>query len=784
MLWIWLPDTVGQQDLKTILPVVKAAGVKYDFIDYAVTDEGEYASLPPDSVYDKLGPDDVLLALGTVAVQLLQVEQTLPKGRVIKSLRDKVWPLDEGHVVVSYSPRSDPQYIPLLQWDIQLAIRQIKTGTAEPETGDYKWVEDFHEIVDYVKKNYDGAPIPVALDTETIGLDPFFLGNFSDPDNIQPAARIVSISLTAEVGTAHVYYVPEDGKLPEGLRLQLQALCTSKKIKMVGANLKYDAVWMLHHWGIAITNQKFDTLLVGSLLNENVGNSLNLHAKMYTDMGGYDDAFNSKYDKSRMDLVPKDDLLPYAGGDTDACLRVYETQKSMLREDSELLNLYVKLVQRSSDVFTKLEYRGVVVDVERYKELEAEVLADHTALNAEGLSLIPKKIRIKHLEKGVTLTRPALIKDYMFGDQGLKLKPKLKTPKTGQPSTSKDHFLMFADHPKAGPFIDVYSRFSSAQKTLSTYIVGFMKFIRSDGKFHPTYFLGRSDAGGTNTGRSSCKGPAYQTNLKHTPYAQALRTVYTCPEGYAILKADYQQGELRITACVADEPNMLEAYANNVDLHLKSGANLNGISLEDAIKMQEDNHPKIAHIRQGGKVVNFGLIYTMGVKTLVEYARTDHGVILTDSQAAEAIDIFFETYPGLLTWHDDCRQLVRSQGFMRSPLGRVRHLPTIYSRDAGKRAQAERQAINSPVQGCLSDMCQLAMCELDKAYPDLWQFGFTHDEIQMYVPSDDVPLWANQVREVMENLPLDEFGWKPQLAFPVDIEYSYTNLAECQKYKG
>lgn len=786
MLWMWIPSTVASQDIRTILkPKLESSGIKYKMIYYDIND-GKLASLPPASVYLELGPDDVLLAMGTLALKQFQQDGVLAKNRAIKSLRDNVWPLDEGHLVVSYQPTQDPQYIPLVQWDLELAIRQVKTGDIKPELGEYKWVEDFNEFVQQVRALYDetDSKVAVSLDLETIGLDPFYEGPPFEVEDQPPSARILSVSLSCVEGESHVYRVPKNGSISDGMRDQLQVICSSPKIKMVGANLKFDAKWMRHKWGIEIINQSFDTFLVGSMLNENIANSLNLHAKMYTSMGGYDDDFNRSVDKARMDLALEEDpdgFLTYAGGDTDVCLRVYNRQKLELIQDETLKNLYAKLVQRSSNVFTKLEHRGVVVDSGRYEELKVEVLAAHAELEAKGLAMIPKEVRAKHKEKGITLTRPALIKDYMFSEEGLNIKPVMVTPKSKQPSTAMDHLMMFEKHRKAGKFISCLKEFNSAQKTLSTYVTGFMRHIRSDGRFHPTYYLGHSDHGGTNTGRSSCKDPAYQTIPKHTIWAKPLRTVYTCPEGYVILKADFSQGELRITACVSGEENMIEAYMLGADLHLKSGSAMYGLTPEQAKELPSSEYDMV---RQGGKVINFGLIYGMGAPGLVEFARTTYGVDLTLKAAKEAREVFFKTYPGLINWHDDYKRMAKAHGFVRSPLGRVRHLPMIYSRDSDKRAQAERQSINSPIQGCLSDMCQLAMCELDDRYPELWMFGFTHDEIQMYVPADNVDLWAGRVREVMENLPLEEFGWKPQIPFPVDIEVSTTNLAECERYVG
>ena len=242
------------------------------------------------------------------------------------------------------------------------------------------------------------------------------------------------------------------------------------------------------------------------------------------------------------------------------------------------------------------------------------------------------------------------------------------------------------------------------------------------------------------------------------------------------------QGELRITACIADEPTMLQSYKDGVDLHLKTGAQLNGIELELAVKMFNEDDPLIFLIRQGGKAGNFGLIYGMGAEGFVDYARSSYGVELTKAQASKFIAQFFGLYSGLLDWHEDTKQFAHAHEYIESPLGRIRRVPLINSFVSEVRSRQERQAVNAGVQSTLTDMGLLAMAELDKAYPDLWQFGFTHDAVSFYVKEDEVEEQAIRIRDVMQNLPLDKFDWTPQLDFPVDIELGERNLADVQKF--
>ena len=275
---------------------------------------------------------------------------------------------------------------------------------------------------------------------------------------------------------------------------------------------------------------------------------------------------------------------------------------------------------------------------------------------------------------------------------------------------------------------------------------------------------------------------SHNTIPKHTIWAKPLRRVYVPPPGYVILNVDFSQGELRITACIANEPTMIETYKQGIDMHLKTGAQLNGIELALAMEMMAAGDPLIGKIRQGGKAGNFGLIYGMGAEGFVDYALKSYGVVLTLREAGTFIATFFGLYSRLLDWHEETKQFAHKHKYIESPLGRIRRVPLINSFSNEVRSRQERQAINAGVQATLTDMGLLAMAELDKAYPDLWQFGFTHDAVSFYVREDEVEEQAIRIKQVMENLPLDKFDWTPQLDFPVDIELGECNLADVHKF--
>jgi DNA polymerase I-like protein with 3'-5' exonuclease and polymerase domains len=795
MLEIWGKGT--SQAFKNVLgPVFATHGTQNKLIK----DIPEAASLEEGEE-----PSRIVLATGTACLDVFKQAGVVPKNRTISSLRGTPFQYGDASVLLTFGPDlidNDYSKKSDIQWDAALACRLHDTGSLEPTVGTYRYVSDFSDAVEYVKRRYSetGEAVPLSVDLETLGLNPF-----------NPEAWIISISITYHEGQADVIRFEGLGSQPvntvykDGIVTELQVrhpdllyqiswLLNSEQVRVRGANFKFDCVWMRHKWGIGSDSHSFDTTMVGSLLDENRSNSLNMHAKMHTGMGGYDDSFNKNHDKSRMDLVPPEDLLGYAGGDTDACYRVAAYQKNQLTQDKKLTRFYVKLLHPASKAFEDMEMEGVLVDRPYFQKLEMDLNAHLDALTEKALSNMPKRLLNKHAGD-LSLTRAALINDFMFTPNGLNLKPRMFTNKTKKPSTTLEHLLMFEDQPEAKAFIDCLKEYAVAKKTLGTYVTGFLKHLRADGKFHPTAILYKGafgDSGGnsgTLTGRTAFRDPAIQTVPKHTAWAKKLRKGYIAPEGFTLVGWDYSQGELRVTACVANESAMIEAYRNGIDLHLKTGAKLNGFSLEDALAMKAAGDKQIKAIRQGGKAGNFGLIYGMGAEGYRLYAMSSYGVELTTGMAGAQRDAFFDTYPGLTAWHEEYRAKARRFAAIRSPLGRIRHLPNIRSKFPDVRSKAERQAINSPIQATLSDLAQFALAVFRQEYgrPEGCRFCMMiHDALYAYVRTDDLALWVPRVSEVMENLPIQEtFHWSPQLKFLTDHEVG-PNLAEMEEnvFKG
>lgn len=747
----------------------------------------------------QLNEGDVLLACGGKVLEKFKAAGLVHKGKSLTSLRETPIKLGQGWALLTFDPgvtSNEPDKKQIIDWDVRLAVRLMQTGSLMPVVGDYQWVNNFQPMIDWIEKRFavTKKPVDLALDLETMGFFPWY-----------PDKDIVSISFTPKPGVSYMLYTGQqkppvelDPSIP--LFDQIKWLLTSPKVKLRGANLKFDLLWIMAKWGIVCLNFKFDTLLVGSLLDENRSNSLNLHAKVYTDLGGYDDDFNATQDKGHMEKIDPEDLRVYAGGDTDACYQSADILRDQLMEDEQLATFYIKILHPAARAFEKLEARGVVVNREKYEVLAADVSAVIEENQAKALELLPAKMRIKYrdrikqqIDDDKNPLLPTILKEYFFSPNGLNLKPKVLTGKTQQPSMAKSHLKQFADVPDAMEMLDALTSMDVASKTLSTFIIGFLKHLRPDGRLHPTYMLfhgglydKEDDESGTVTGRLSAKDPPFQIIPKKTFWAKRIRDCFDAPPGMVVLLADFSQGELRVVACVANEKAMIAAYQNGLDLHAVTGAQLGGVKYDEFIAWKDSEDAKLAKLfddlRQQAKAGNFGLLYGMGVEGFQAYAWASYGLKLTYDEAEKIRNDFFALYKGLLDYHKNQRNLVKVNEMVRSPLGRIRHLPTIRTWDQSVRAMAERQAINSPIQSTLSDMMLWAIARLDDAYPDLEVVGMIHDALMAYVPEHEVDLWAWRIQEVMSSLPFHEVGWNPVLKFPADTEAGPT-LAAVKKLK-
>jgi DNA polymerase-1 len=264
---------------------------------------------------------------------------------------------------------------------------------------------------------------------------------------------------------------------------------------------------------------------------------------------------------------------------------------------------------------------------------------------------------------------------------------------------------------------------------------------------------GRMSSGKEDTEKVTSSKQFRGVNLQQVPRGDLTRGIFGAPPGWFFVEFDYSQIELRMAAYLAREPTMMHLYATGQDIHMTMAMTMTG----------KPAHLVTKEERKKAKAVNFGFLYGMGWRKFIQTAWENYGVRVTEEEAVAFREAFFAQFPVLLKWHARQRRLAHTNGRVETPMGRVRHLPDIYSPDHGVAAEAERQAINSPVQGFASDMCALSLVLLARRFRAegirAFPIGSVHDAVNWEIHSDDLALALPIIKEVMENLPLEElFG--------------------------
>ena len=335
---------------------------------------------------------------------------------------------------------------------------------------------------------------------------------------------------------------------------------------------------------------------------------------------------------------------------------------------------------------------------------------------------------------------------------GMKLPILGRTPK-GAPSTSR---AILKELSKKEEFCKELVEYGTIKK-LRQFFKSW-EDLQIDGKIRPSFNIM------ARTGRTTSSGP----NLQQVPQSSYVRNMITAPPGWKFIECDYSQLELRCAAFCAQDPVMLEAYKNDADLHDRTWYNLsNG-------RPYSTDHDRAKRERTIAKTCNFGLLYGMSAQSLIPYAK-NMGVELTPEEAEHYRNMFFEGYPRLLEWHGECVQNATNHGYSQTPAGRKRMLRNIYSTNFSERAQAQRQSINSPVQGLGSDICVSALTKItehDEYGNTFLIYGTVHDAILVIAKEKFAEHVAYDIiKATMENPPiLEDIPNNETLYLKADVE--------------
>ncbi len=446
--------------------------------------------------------------------------------------------------------------------------------------------------------------------------------------------------------------------------------------------------------------------------------TLDLFASVETDplSGGYeeDNGWIAKEETVSQDSI-EGRLVSYLLNPEVAYNPSQPIQWEALKADSALWNLYQEVELPLSAVLREMEQAGVRIDVDMLKQAEIQ-------LNDE-LQVLEEQIYTA-AETTFNINSPKQVGEVLF-DQ-LKLDAKAKKSKTGQYSTSEEVLLgLKGKHEVVGMILE----YRELKKLISTYISALPTYINAEtGKIHTTY-----NQTVTATGRLSSSNPNLQNLPIRSERGQLIRQAVIPDEGCMFLSADYSQIELRLMAHFSQDPHLVEAFRSGQDIHAATAAKIFNVPIEQVTKDQ----------RRQAKTANFGIIYGISAFGLAQQLDCSR------SEAKALIDGYFAAFPGVIDYIERQKALAREQGYAITLFGRKRYLPDILSHNATVRSFAERNAVNSPIQGTAADIIKMAMVTIHRRLKDeglkAQMIMQVHDELNFNVPMDEV----DKVREIV-----------------------------------
>ncbi|MCC7163601.1 MAG: DNA polymerase I [Anaerolineae bacterium] len=643
------------------------------------------------------------------------------------------------------------------------------SADAEPETpqvkGDYQAVvseTDLDALVNLIKKT--GR---FVVDVETTSLDPLL-------------ASLVGIAIG--VGGGKAYYIPVTNNAPKPapppkkgrtakeqkqpslfgtgattptiaittdnadpldtlplalVRTKLAGVFADPKIEKIAHNASYD--WgVLRNSGFEVSGIDFDTMIAAHLVEQN-SQAVGLKNLAFQYFGAQMTEIESLIGKGKnqltMDQVSIDKLTQYVCADADYTFRLYEIYTPLLKEQG-VERLFREIEMPLVRVVVDLERAGVLLDLHVLGELAQVINARLTAIETDIYEMVGARFN---------LNSPVQLSAALFDTLGLDSQGMERTS-TGKISTAAGALESLRGQHPVIPLILEHRELS---KLKGTYVDALPELIHpEDGRVHTSF-----NQAGTVTGRLSSSNPNLQNIPVRTELGRRVRGAFIAPPGMVLLSADYSQVELRILAHASQDPNMLKAFADGEDIHAATAALLFNVPIDQVTK----------DMRRLGKTINFGVVY--GISEYGVAGRTE----LSMEESRRLIQSYNDKYPGVKAYMDRTKAMARDKGYVESFMGRRRYFADLGSGrrlPPAQKNQAEREAINMPIQASAADIIKIAMVRLHQALHDrkfkTRMILQVHDELVFESPEQEVEQVVPLIRKIM----CDAY----KLDAPLDVE--------------
>ncbi len=599
----------------------------------------------------------------------------------------------------------------------------ITTGDSQEKERKYHLVTKEEQLRDLAQKLIQAKTF--ALDTETTSANP-------------NQAFIVGFSFAIEPKEA--FYVAVSSKFHKGPGIPwpqaekiLKPILENPSVKKYGQNVKYEIVVLKRH-GIELAGTAFDTMVASYLVNPLKLNH-NLDDISFEYLGfkkiGTEELIGSGKKQITMDLVPLERISEYASEDADCVIRLIEPLKKLL-EVHQLTKLFNELEMPLMRVLAQIESNGVAIDCELLGRLSEEL--------GRGLEELTLEI-YRQAGEEFNINSTKQLSDILFTK--LKL-PVMKRTKTGY-STDADVLERLAQNYELPKRLLEYREKS---KLKSTYVDALPLLLNPDTQLIHTSF----NQTVTSTGRLSSSEPNLQNIPIKTEIGRQIRRVFI-PRAAdrSILSADYSQVELRILAHFSEDPKLLEAFKEDLDVHQYTATLLYNVKPKDVTR----------EMRNVAKTINFSIVYGVSAFGLSQ------SLDISPGEAQTFIDSYFERYSKVKQYMENQKEEARRNGFLKTIFGRRAYFPEINSHNVNRRQFAERTAINAPIQGSAADIIKVAMIriqnELEQKKLKSLMILQVHDELVFDVLNPELKQVESLVRSNMEG------AYTLQVPLKVDI---------------
>jgi DNA polymerase I len=571
-----------------------------------------------------------------------------------------------------------------------------------PLKQDYQLVDTEKKLEALIKKLSKQKEF--ALDTETTTLDSI-------------TGILVGVSFSFKSGEA--YYIPAALFLSNA---KLKEIIEGEMAKKVGHNIKYDYL-VLKNAGINLRGVYFDTMIASYLLNAGTRQH-SLATAAFNELGYQMQPIEELIGKGKkqigMDEVPVEKVSWYACEDADVAWQLKQIFAEQLKQQ-QLEKIFFDIEMPLVEALATMERCGIKLDTKLLKQLSQDAAKQIYALEKECYKLAGREFN---------LNSPKQMQEVLYSELQLTAGKKIKT---GMSTAAGELEKLVGTH----PIVEKILSYRELSKLESTYLHALPDLINKiTGRLHTSY--NQTIAA---TGRLSSTDPNLQNiPIRGTGLGAEIRKAFVAEKGYKLASVDYSQMELRITAHLAQDQNMMRVFNENEDIHTSTAKAIFNV----------DDKSLTSDMRRDAKTINFGILYGLS-----SFGLSSRIGAVSRGEAKEFIDKYFQTYPQVYQFIEDIKAQVNEQAYVKNELGRMRKFPEIRSSQYFIRAAAERAAINFPIQSLQADIIKIAMINIHKEIvghsEEVRMLLQVHDELVFEIKENKVDYWVNKIKPLMQD---------------------------------